>query len=557
MDRIPQELVDQICNCLSAEDLPNVYSVSQAFRKAAGEKAGRYRTRKIDLKLKMRESFIQEYSGFRLRYIQEISFVPMLQDLEIKAGFNCHESPEELRQNDELFTDQIRQLFAILKAVEVGAREDNPGRYRLIIYSPSQAVEHTGAYCYHRDHVQWYTRLKDPGNLPELPSVTALRVANGGYYKKTDYRIMIDLATRFPNLEYLECRLGDGEWPICYDEEPASLYVTKYDGPRRDTRHGLAQAVSSTRMPKSLQVLELDFFGTRDAMAKAEEVYPWMATPNLVHPEMMDPFSNSLRVLSYPLKIMRIRAQVDETLFWPGEGTPPTWPNLNYVFVMFHMVAPSGAWYFEGPRGQGGASVGHEIDESSYPPLENNEEDRWEDQDDEAGRSWESRHYFWFRISPNEKVLVPFLESFAKAATNMPELKQAMLWSPLRWDFDGGSDDRGDNFTFDYMYSEYQALSKCYDDVAWGLAYTVCGLPCKMLKVFHPSDFNNKAAQGTAHARQLWWKVGDWRPSPELHDLFHQIGRLEHGDSLREDWDVDEPGKGLLSRELFDIWPEY
>jgi hypothetical protein len=49
-------------------------------------------------------------------------------------------------------------------------------------------------------------------------------------------------------------------------------------------------------------------------------------------------------------------------------------PFLQYIFLMFHMVSPSGAWYFEGPRGEGRALAGYELDDSSYPPLETTED---------------------------------------------------------------------------------------------------------------------------------------------------------------------------------------
>jgi hypothetical protein len=51
-------------------------------------------------------------------------------------------------------------------------------------------------------------------------------------------------------------------------------------------------------------------------------------------------------------------------------------------------------------------------------------------QDVENDRSFQYQVQFWYRISPNERVLAPFLESFAKAAAHMPELKRAVVWSP-------------------------------------------------------------------------------------------------------------------------------
>jgi hypothetical protein len=50
----------------------------------------------------------------------------------------------------------------------------------------------------------------------------------------------------------------------------------------------------------------------------------------------------------------------------------------------------------------------------------------------------------------------------------------------------------------------------------------------------------------------LWWKVGKWRPDPELHGLFQQIGREPWGDGLQEHWDDDIYEEGLVDREYFE-----
>lgn len=233
--------------------------------------------------------------------------------------------------------------------------------------------------------------------------------------------------------------------------------------------------------------------------------------PNLVIPTLKDPFSTSLRILSYRLQEIKLRAQVDETLFWPEDSSTPTWLHLQRVFIMFHMVSPSGGWYFEGPRGEGRESTGYEINESSYPPLEPTEEDEGLDLDAvEENWAFEDMYGYWFRISPNDSILGPFLASFAKAAANMPDLRQAILWSPLRWCVDGGEDD--ENGAFDY----FEPPKKFYPEyLAWGLAYYSPGT----------SAFKKNPGEVNCNARQIWWKVGEWRPNPEIHILFQQIGR--------------------------------
>jgi hypothetical protein len=186
---------------------------------------------------------------------------------------------------------------------------------------------------------------------------------------------------------------------------------------------------------------------------------------------------------------------------------------------MFHMVSPSGAWYFEGPRGEGRALAGYELDDSSYPPLETTEDyDLPDCQDMENDRSFENTGGFWFRIAPSNDVLGPFLASFAKAAAHMPELRRAVLWSPLRWDVDR-DDEEGPSFDY------FELPEKFHPDYsAWGFAY------------YAPKSGQPFAIPGERDCedRQIWWKVGDWHPDVELHSLFQQIGGKEHGEGLKE-----------------------
>jgi hypothetical protein len=119
-----------------------------------------------------------------------------------------------------------------------------------------------------------------------------------------------------------------------------------------------------------------------------------------------------------------------------------------------------------------------------------------------------------FRHIPNEHIMHPFLEAFAKAAQTMQSLKAFSLWSPLA---------RG---------------------LAWGIAYA---RPVEPATVYSPGhDFRDY--------RQIWWKVGDWRPDGELHQLFQNIGRSQYGETLLEYWNVgEEPGENhLTDQETFE-----
>jgi hypothetical protein len=195
---------------------------------------------------------------------------------------------------------------------------------------------------------------------------------------KLDYRLIIDLTVKCPNLNRLECHIGSQEWDPPYPEEPAKSFLCEYNGPRRDTRHGFGKAVTSTSIPQSLQHVELDFF-CRLSMEYWDNIDHLKSMPNLVSPSLKGPFSTSLRVLSYHLKQLTLRVQTDETLFWPESALTPAWPNLQIIFIMFHLVSPSGAWYFEGPRGEGQDTIGYKVNESSYPPLEHTDDHECDD----------------------------------------------------------------------------------------------------------------------------------------------------------------------------------
>jgi hypothetical protein len=343
--------------------------------------------------------------------------------------------------------------------------------------------------------------------------------------------------------EFLECHVGSQEWDPPYSEEPAKLFLCEYDGPRRDTRHGFEKAITPTNIPKSLQRVELNFF-CRLSMKEWDCVDHGKPMPNLVSPFSIDPFSTSLRILSYHLKELTLRIQADETLFWPEDTSIPTWPNLQRVFIMFYMVSPLGAWYFEGPRGEGRDTIGYEVNESSYPPLKHTAEDEDDDDHVEDGkhRSFEEISLFQFRISPNENVLNPFLTNFAKAAANMPELRTAVLWSPLRFDIDGRDANENEPSIYDDLPHN---LYRHRENLAWGLAY------------YRPncrSYFTDNPAEFFSSARRIWWKVGEWRPDSELHGLFQQIGRREYSEALKEHWEDEKYGKGLVTRVNFEEW---
>jgi hypothetical protein len=271
-----------------------------------------------------------------------------------------------------------------------------------------------------------------------------------------------------------------------------------------------------------------------ESKAEWDYVHHWKCKPNLVAPALTDPVGTSLRILSYHLRELTLRGQFDKSLFWPQEDSSPVWPQLQKVSIELHMVSPSGVWYFEGPLGEGRSTDGYELGDKDYP----SDDEHSCDIDDYPCRSFEDMIDCQFRIAPNDTTLGPFLMSFAKGAVNMPELKYAEIWSPLRWnpnDLDNYSVD------FDYFNPPHDFLP---DHLAWGLKYCAPGqteafetIPgaCKMCTV-----------------RNMWWDVGPWRPAPCLHDAFRCIGEKRHGRELNEYWNEGKPDHTLPTQDYFE-----
>ncbi|KAH4302897.1 hypothetical protein HBH64_055300 [Parastagonospora nodorum] len=533
MHKLPQELICQICSDLSPNDLCNTYYVSSMFRDAAEDYAKNHKHGRVKYP-EHKASMANTYRGFRHRYIERVKFcvAPPPPSKSNEYGC-CQVSRDEQHKRDEIFTAQIRDLFATLRAMEDIAGERNVGSYDLVICS----VERPESSCLHNDHSARRTCLLDPKKLPDIKSVRSLKFNDNRVGIKYDYRILIDLIAHLPNASHLECHIGVDEWTPYFTDEPANCYTWDYDGPRRDTRHGFANAPLSSSSLQRLESVKLDFF-CRNTMTQADYIHQYMSYPNLVCPASKDPFSTSLRILSYHLRELDLRVQVDESLFWPTDGSTATWPHLQKVRVMFHMVTPSGTYYFEGPRGEGRELMGHEIGSSEEHP-----EYPSDDECDvcctvrEHSRSFEDWVSFQFRICANEGVLVPFLASFAKAAFHMPALKHAVLYSLLSWDVDG-DDDYVDQFHY------YEPPKRFFpDSMAWGLEYCAPGIISISMT---NSDIVN------LKERRIRWRVGEWRPDSETHSLFQRIGLQQHGPALEEQWTDDEFGSGFVTRDYFE-----
>jgi hypothetical protein len=545
MDRLPQELVEKITGLLPHKYLKCVLTLSTRFRYAAERCSGAFKTFTFDESNAVK--FLNLYSGHRLSYLRKVKFRPQFPEPRYHKEKEryCRENAQELHEKDESFTQQIKLLFRTLKLVEEGAGELNsPGRYQLFIYSPERQIEL--GHCPHHEFVSWRVHLLDHESLPKIASIRSLEIHHSGTARrypffhdsgeecidmksKLDLRVIVDIASRLPNLEFLGCKMGSYEWcSTWYPEEPAKHYEQDWEGPRRDTRLSFAEAVETqiSNLAKTLKSVRLDFlYPLADTMHFDQR----RKLPDLVHPACRDPFSSSLRVLSYPLQQLQLRVMADETLFWPMGGNVPFWPHLERLDVAFHVAQPNGAWYFQGPRGQGNDKVGFRVTDACYPSLETSDLDR--DMDDQLEHWGTITQNCQFRVFPIDENIRPFLAAFAKAAANMPSLKKAALWSPLRF------------------YPLNDLSNEIYPDDVWGRKDHAWG-------VFFAAPNERcpwSSREDDCPFRQLWWRVAGWRPGSQLHDLFKAVGRERHGEILEENWTGKNGREGLADRKDFEF----
>ncbi|USP75706.1 hypothetical protein yc1106_02980 [Curvularia clavata] len=542
MKDLPQELVDKICSYLRQEHLKKVLLLSRQFRYSAEKFSGFFKEYTVNEN--NIQEFVSRFSGRRLLYLKEVIFRPTLPPFpehdEDAESIPCRETADEVRKRDEWFTKQIQWLFRTLSLIENWPENPVQGRYRLSIYSPTRKPENEW-HCPHQMIVNWRVRLLK-ADLPLISSVQSFEIYNNynhngmPYYfwngmnetsqseLKLDLRILVDLATRFPNLEYLGIRTGGFEW--CEHsgqaDDPIKQYECDWPGLQRDARNSFADALLSLydQLPKSLRRACLDFL---NPLSRAFEIAHSKPLPDLVGPLKHDAFSSSLRLLGSNLRRLQLRCMIDESIF-SLDSTAIIWPNLEQFELMFHIVRPDGTWYFQGFDGRGHESVGFPVTNAHYPPYETTEAD--EDLDAELD-NWRkvspARTAIRFRIVPNHR-LRPLLEGFGKAAMQMRYLKEAIIWCPLLCDDEDSWDHGGSN------------------DGAWGIRYTDSGRWFTEL---------GRSKSPDSGRRLEWWTLS-WRPDPELHNLYRQIGCSRLGEGLEELWTDDLVKDSAVRLGLFE-----
>ncbi|KAG4416703.1 hypothetical protein IFR04_010162 [Cadophora malorum] len=427
---LPQEILTRIAIHCTPSTRANFLTASHATQAAVEEIAWDSTYQLLNSRI---PKFLSLYQGHRIRLLRKVVFAfefPELrpskyteymkypdtddEDEEPYVPVPCRETASELKAKDEMFTDQLTQLFIALKIIEERQLEhgSQPVERTLSLITPSQPIH--GHICEHRRFSSWKLHLLTPSSLPCLSSIRALFI-------------------------------GDD----------AIFYTYLFESPSACERH----------IDPSV-VFQLARAGDAGSLLFGGGV-------------------------------------VDQTLFWlveeEGESRP-FWPRLRSLKVTFHSAAPSGRWYFQGQKGEGGSASGFQIADCHYPPMESQEgDDEW---DEDSGR-YENSSPNMFRTKPIDEEVEQLFGAFAKALDVMPVLECAELFTFLH--FESSDEEKVNLLGMEGSRDPEMEISTWNVICRWGVRYVT----------------------GGANAR-LEWHVGRWRPSRKLEKLFCRVIPEEH-----------------------------
>ncbi|KAK3293376.1 uncharacterized protein B0H64DRAFT_211507 [Chaetomium fimeti] len=399
--------------------------------------------------------------------------------------------------------------------------------------------------CLHRLHPSRRLTVQNADTLPLLHRVTQLRVhpetnyhcepgLDSAHQRPLSPRVPFQLAARLPNLRALHCRWLWERLPVAFWSRALRVFARVWEGPWRDARAEFARGVRDfvPVMPAGLAKVRLWFWkpiwGTEMDEAVRMPDLVMGASSNAEEFGGVDPVSCGLRELGGWLEELDVRALVTPDLFpcsggggggdgsEAGDAASSSWPRMRHLKVEFHPCAPTGSWYFSGPRGEDPFPTGFAVTkEDHYPPgredIEETHDLWWRDEDewDDMGKDeniFQPRRPDMFRIRPIQERVNPLLLAFASSLgrETMPSLQDAELFTWLTWlpseerrkEYEGGVGAPGASWV-------PQVDGDCQVMFRWGVKY--------------------EAPKGDEKGK-VTWQVGEsWMPGTEIMRAFEHL----------------------------------
>ncbi|KAL2140862.1 hypothetical protein VTI28DRAFT_3189 [Corynascus sepedonium] len=273
----------------------------------------------------------------------------------------CMEPPAVFKTVNNHFSTQIHAFFSAMQTLEDMADKQSPDEPDLIrpgvglqpeIEIARQSFDFPSD-CLHRAFYSRRLAVQNVDSLPLLNRVTKLRMffeanfaSDAGmeliHQRPVSPRVPLELATRLPHLRELDCPYLWERLPVAFWSRALRIFTRDWEGPWRDARAEFAR-------------------GVRYLVSVMKD---------------MVPVSLGLRELGSRLEEFDARALITPHLFLPDGGDDAKasdisllWSRMRHLTVEFDPCAPTGRWYFSGPRGEDPCPTGFAVKkEKHYPP---------------------------------------------------------------------------------------------------------------------------------------------------------------------------------------------
>jgi hypothetical protein len=405
---------------------------------------------------------------------------PMLKSLYFRivlptysdADCTVYESNQDRLDNNRAASDAVAALFSIL--APWGHRPSAAVDLSISAYSPTD-------HC-HRFYDRYknsFIQLLDSDSLSVVPCIKSISL----YPHDREFHPsnLLALTAKAPAIHSVTWR---------YDEPVPYLAL------RRPMRDEFARSLERFRFPPSMCQLEVHIDSGDPFRLEHRQ-------PNLVFPHHRDPLCSAIhRSIGNAVDTLTYFGQVDPSLFWPypgpegGELGESFWPSVARLKVGFDRCSPCGRWYFRADPEDLEGFVGDPdfdllaadeplpVDTVCHlPPGYGSEQETQEALAYKrslrtpkfAGGILCFRDDTDFRVVPNDELLVPLLEAFARAIAQMPALQSAELFTEL-----------------------------CYPHEEWSVNYVAPGV-----ESYYEKPLGNETALSSP---RLFLHVQDWRP---------------------------------------------
>ncbi|KAK0726362.1 hypothetical protein B0T21DRAFT_413694 [Apiosordaria backusii] len=453
-------------------------------------------------------SIFSPKQAHRRRFLEHANFRVILPEFG-DPDDTWYESDKARRDNDRFASKAVWALFNILSPW----KSDPSLWFELSLAIPSPKYKS-------RKHQYSYISIKDAENLPALPFIRELNLSHGELAPNTDNYRRLHPTTIFSLMEK-----APGQEKVQWNYEPPALYLAL----RRQLRNAAIESLKKVKLSPAVRKISFS------SMELLDKTYPHdQRLPNLIYPHKQDPLCSALHRLVDDHNICELwmEGQVEPSLFWPypeTETPAPFWQSMETFHVGCALEAPNGRWYFKAsPRDL----LDRELPSEEPLPVDATEQmpPGYGTADDNVRallHRQSLRTKRKFRRMPNDKMVAPLLISFARAMSQMPLLKLAVLWNNISeetW-----------TFKVEYRAPGYQPE---YDKYMGG----------DVVDISKPRIFFTESSLPRGHK---------WRPSDDVIELFRNVSMDSHGQKAEiiSWWDL-ENRDGDLSDEEAEFWDE-